>query len=255
MGKYSRALERTSPAGGHLQLAVRGHEPHPMPDPSSIGERLFVPVPSLGQVPSGVARCAAVRALSERLAPLAAVDDPLRLLIAGCRPKDGTSTIAIALAVNLSQRLNLRTILVDAHPRNPALHRFFDHPARKSPELLLDDFVQIRSTGWPRLDLAGCCLTGSEQQRSTVVSRFERLFSDYRAAVIDLGVPRLDARMLPLARPDDPILLVSRFGHSERRELATTASALRAANRAPAGVILNDRVDPVPKTIRRLIGG
>jgi len=71
--------------------------------------------------------------------------------------------------------------------------------------------------------------------------------------VIDLGVTRLDARMLPLARSTDPILLIVRYGSTERQELATTVSALRAANRAVAGVILNATVDPVAKSIRRLV--
>ncbi len=60
--------------------------------------------------------------------------------------------------------------------------------------------------------------------------------------------------MLPLARPEDPILMVVRQGHTERRELATTTSALRAARRSVAGVILNDATDPVAKQIRRLLG-
>jgi Mrp family chromosome partitioning ATPase len=59
--------------------------------------------------------------------------------------------------------------------------------------------------------------------------------------------------MLPLARPGDPVVLVVRYGHTERQELATTAGALRAANRAIAGVILNGRHDPVSKPVRRLM--
>jgi len=48
--------------------------------------------------------------------------------------------------------------------------------------------------------------------------------------------------------------MVVRQGHTERRELATTASALRAARRSLAGVVLNDATDPVAKPIRRLLG-
>jgi Mrp family chromosome partitioning ATPase len=83
---------------------------------------------------------------------------------------------------------------------------------------------------------------------------FETLLGAYPAVIIDLGVTRLDARMLPLARSEDPILMVVRQGHTERRELATTASALRAARRTVAGVILNDATDPVAKPLRRLLG-
>jgi Mrp family chromosome partitioning ATPase len=83
---------------------------------------------------------------------------------------------------------------------------------------------------------------------------FETLFSAYSSVIVDLGVVRLDARMVPLAKPADPILMVVRQGHTERRELATTASALRTANRSVAGVILNDAIDPVAKPLRRLLG-
>jgi Mrp family chromosome partitioning ATPase len=48
--------------------------------------------------------------------------------------------------------------------------------------------------------------------------------------------------------------MVVRQGHTERRELSTTASSLRAARRSVAGVILNDATDPVAKPLRRLLG-
>jgi len=50
---------------------------------------------------------------------------------------------------------------------------------------------------------------------------------------------RLDARTLPLARVNDPIILVVRRGLTKRAELSTTSAALRAANRVVAGVIFN----------------
>jgi Mrp family chromosome partitioning ATPase len=62
----------------------------------------------------------------------------------------------------------------------------------------------------------------------------------------------LDTRMLLLARPADPILLVARYGHTRRQELATTTAALRAANRAVAGVVFNAAANPVANTLRKL---
>jgi Mrp family chromosome partitioning ATPase len=86
-----------------------------------------------------------------------------------------------------------------------------------------------------------------------MLGQMEALLVSYPAVVVDLGVPRLDARMLPLANPADPILLVVREGQTERRELATSADALRAANRTLAGVVLNGATDPVAKPIRRFL--
>ncbi len=50
------------------------------------------------------------------------------MLVTGCRPGDGASTIAMGLALDLSQRLGLRTLLVDAHLRRPGLHKMFPLP-------------------------------------------------------------------------------------------------------------------------------
>ena len=213
----------------------------------------LVPLPTLEHVPSAVARASAIRNLTERLAPVAVVEKSTRLLVTGCRPGDGASTVATAIAIDISQRLGLRTMLVDAHLRHPSLHRMFQHPGRRTPELVLDGALQIRATEWPRLELVTCCVSSPDSQ-AQLFDEFDALLGTYPAVIVDLGVTRLDARMLPLARSEDPILMVVRQGHTERRELATTASALRAARRSLAGVILNDATDPVAKPIRRLLG-
>jgi tyrosine-protein kinase len=213
----------------------------------------FPPVPVGQETSRAVARMDGIQLLTERLAPLAVLDGRVRLLVSGCRPGDGASTVSMALAIDLSQRLSLRTMLVDAHMRHPSLHNSFPRPGRGSGELVLADQFLIRPTGWPRLDLATFWRPTEDQDCQNLVDEFENLATGYSAAVIDLGVVRLDAQMLPLARPTDPIMLIARYGHTERRELATTACALRAANRTIAGVILNAATDPVTKSVRRLM--
>jgi Mrp family chromosome partitioning ATPase len=213
---------------------------------------LLIALPTLEQGPAVLAQAADIRNLSERLAPLAAVEKSTRVLVSGCRRGDGTSTVAAALAIDLSQRLGLRTLLVDAHLRHPSLHRLLISHRRDALELVLDGSVQSLSTDWPRLGLLTCCPDDDEDQRQ-MLGQMEGLLGDFPAVVVDLGVPRLDARTLPLARPADPILLVVRQGQTERRELATSADALRAANRTLAGVVLNATTDPVAKPIRRFL--
>ena len=71
--------------------------------------------------------------------------------------------------------------------------------------------------------------------------------------VVDLGVVRLESRLLPLARPGDPILLIVRYGYTERQELASTTAGLRAAKRPPAGVILNAAANPMNGVLRRFL--
>jgi Mrp family chromosome partitioning ATPase len=105
----------------------------------------------------------------------------------------------------------------------------------------LDGSLQLRTTGWPRLTLATCCLQGNDEQSEAAMAELSAVLNTFPAAVIDLGVARLDPRMLPLMRPTDPILLVVRYGQTERKELATTAAALRVADRTVAGVVMNAR--------------
>ncbi len=79
----------------------------------------FLPEPLPHDLPAMLARQDAIRQLSERMAPTAAVDKSCRVAISGCRPSDGASSIAAALALDLSQRLSMRTILVDANLQSP----------------------------------------------------------------------------------------------------------------------------------------
>ena len=253
MSKYYEALTRPQSTPQPYQVEDRDRDDIPALSGKNAAAHSLVPLPTLEHVPAAVARASAIRNLTERLAPLAVIERSTRLLVTGCRPGDGASTVATAIAIDISQRLGLRTMLVDAHLRHPTLHRLFQHPGRRTPELVLDGALQIRATEWPRLELVTCCLSNPDSQRQ-LFDEFETLLATYPAVIIDLGVTRLDARMLPLARPADPILMVVRQGYTERRELATTASALRAASRTLAGVILNDATDPVAKPLRRLLG-
>jgi Mrp family chromosome partitioning ATPase len=204
-----------------------------------------VALPTVHPTPVAVAHSEPLRRLCEQLSLVAVIDNNLRLLVSGCSSGDGTSTVAAAFALDLSQRLSLRTLLVDAHLRRPTVHRMFARANDRKCELLLDGPMQIRSTGWNRLDVATCCLGSSETERGEALAQCEDIASHYATVVVDLGVVRLDGRMLPLARETDPILLVVRQGQTLRQELATTAVALRAAKRTVAGVILNAATNAV----------
>lgn len=239
MSRPAEAEERDEAESSLFRAQVAGANP-------------LVPLPVLDDVPAAVARAGAIRDLSERLAPVAVVENSVRLGVLGCRPGDGASTVAAALAIDLSQRMGLRTVLVDAHLRHPSLHRLFLRNNRRSPQLVLEGALQVRTTDWPRLELVSCCLAEAESERQ-LLEQFDGMLGVYSAVVVDLGVTRLDARMLPLVRPDDPLLVVVRHGHTYRRELTTTTAALRAAGRTVAGVILNGATDPVAKPLRRVL--
>ncbi len=204
-------------------------------------DRALAPIPVLGQTrtPFEASRDRSLQGLNERVAPLAGVGQNVRLLVTGCRPGDGASTVAMGLAIDMSQRLGLRTLLVDAHLRKPTLHKMFPPlPGSTAPLLLGDQFV-VRPSAMPRLELASCLPMTAAALRPGDARGYEALLDSFLLAVVDLGVVRLDGRLLALARPTDPIIVVTRYGSTEREELATTAAALKAASRMVAGVIIN----------------
>ncbi len=183
----------------------------------------------------------AIRQLCERIAPRAVVGRSCRVAISGCRTGDGASSVALAFALDLSQRLSVRTLLVDANLRAPSLERVLSAGRRRTAEITLEGPLQLRATGYSRLTVATIYAECDELERDLALAELETVLGSFPAVVIDLGVARLDPRMLPLVRPADPIMLVIRYGHTHRNELATTTAALRSADRTVAGVILNAR--------------
>ncbi len=208
-------------------------------------------VPTVQTLPAELAREDGLYHLAEQLSAIASVSEASRLFVAGCNPGDGASTVAVALALNLSQHFGLPTALVDAHLQHPGLQNFFprsDSAEARGPAL------PSRSTGLPRLDVM---LNSLGQTTEQLIDEVEANLPAYRAAVIDLGVVRLDPSLLKLVKPDDHILLVARYGHTERRHLLASARAFSAANHPAIGVIFNAVKNPIPDWMRRIarIGG
>jgi Mrp family chromosome partitioning ATPase len=255
MSKYFQALQR-----GESRTVARHSVPTEilpfLEEPSTpVKPLIAVPVADAGygDLITDLARDPALCQLSEQLAALSAPGNPVRVLIGGCRPGDGASSIAAALALDLSQRLALRTVLVDGHLRHPALGSLLARSAPSPAELSCAAMPAAQRTAWPRLELIARLPMQTESARAAL-DDLNGLLSRYPVAVIDLGVIRLEPRMLMLARPDDPVLLVTRYEHTERVELQRTVTALRGTNRRVPGVILNGYKSPVPRFIRRLLG-
>ena len=86
----------------------------------------------------------------------------------------------------------------------------------------------MRPSSVPRLELASCLPMTAGAMRPGDAQELRSAARQLPAlAIVDLGVVRLDGRLLGLARPTDPIVVVTRYGSTERDELATTAVALK----------------------------
>jgi Mrp family chromosome partitioning ATPase len=251
MVNYYDIMQRSR--NGHASLwktsALEEAETVVEPDSGALNALAPIPVLARAGTPFEASRTRSLQFLNERVAPLAGVGHSVRLLVTGCRPGDGASTVAMGLALDLSQRMGLRTLLVDAHLRKPELHKMFPPSPSKSPTLLLGDQFVVRTSSVPRLELASCLPMTAGAMRPGDVQSYHSLLDSFALAVVDLGVVRLDGRLLGLARPDDPIIVVNRYGSTERDELATTVAALKAASRSVGGAIINGMPD-LPRSLR-----
>ncbi|MDO8432693.1 MAG: hypothetical protein Q7S58_09820 [Candidatus Binatus sp.] len=205
-------------------------------------------VPNIQAVAAELARDEGLYHLAEQFSALASVTDGSRLFVAGCNPGDGASSVAAAIALDLSQRLGLPTALVDAHLQHPGLQNVFP---RNDTAISERSGSLIRNTGLPRLDLM---LNTLGQATEQLIQDVNATLPRYRAAVVDLGVARLDPSLLRLIRPADIVMLVARYGHTERRHLLGAVRAFTAANHPAIGVIFNAVQNPIPEWLRRIIG-
>jgi Mrp family chromosome partitioning ATPase len=252
VGKFFEAIQREN-AGQRPRLAHRAKTADPSGQERRYGEITVDASPAASfDLSAKLTNSAAIRRLSERLAPAANVGSQARVMLAACRPGDGCSTIAGALAIDLSQRFKLPTLLVDAHIARPGLHRLFPSQEGSVLELVSGAQGLVRPTAFPRLRLISTWRPGTDLGPVSFEA-FEALLSTSPIVIADLGVIRLDARTLALARPCDPVLLVARYGHTELGDIVDTALALRSANRVVGGLVLNGARNPVPKFIRRIL--
>jgi Mrp family chromosome partitioning ATPase len=209
---------------------------------------------------------AGIRTIAERVAAVARLGSPARLLIAGCRKGDGASSVAVALALDLSRRLGVDTLLVDADPAGNGRGAAPVQEAKAGNGRP----VRVHPTSVAHLWVARCAPANGktrpatparlledaddEPQHDDVVDELEEIVGRYPATVVDLGVVHLDARMAAIARPEDPVLLVVRCGSTRRDELAATAAILNLAKCKIGGVILNAYQTPAADWLRRFLG-
>lgn len=200
-----------------------------------------------------------IRTMAERIAAVARLVGQARVLISGCRSGDGASTVAGALALDLSLRLDIETLLVRADSASIA-----EFPEGKAggngvrPRVYPTPVARLFAARWVTIGDAdhSRAVPASAQPAAPddALEGLRQTIAGYNAAVVDVGVARLDARILAVAGPDDPVLVVVRYGCTRREELAATLAILKLAKCKIGGVILNAYESPVTDWLRRLWG-
>jgi hypothetical protein len=250
MSKYFKAMQQSNPWPVTTTraeiLRVSDGKARETAEPATLGPT--------SRLCRDLASDTALHRMAEQLAPLAVVNGPVRVLVTGCRAGDGASTIAGALALDLSQRLGVRTILLEGHPNYHALRLPHARVSRDTTDVgFAAQSRLLQPTGWPHPEnLAHSIL--SDPYTPEHFENLCHLVSLYQAAVMDLGVVRLDARVLNMAKPEDPVLIVVRHGQTERRELTGTVNTLRVTKHTIAGVVLNGYKSQLPSFLRWFLG-
>jgi Mrp family chromosome partitioning ATPase len=197
-----------------------------------------------------------IRMIAERVAAVARLSGQARVLITGCRDGDGASTVAGALALDLSLRLSLETLLVDADSAGSAEAAGGNggRPMRANPTPV----ARLWTLRCPRMSdqahTAAVPMSTRPDPQADAVEDLRQTMACYRAVVVDVGVVRLDARMVAVAGPDDPVLVVVRYGCTRREELAATLAILHLAKCKIGGVILNGYESPATDWLQRIVG-
>ena len=265
MTRFFEAIKRQE-----FDSQVRGELPAPQsPQTSPPDVRTLSPSGRLARfatradnlVAPALAHLKGIHRITESFAGVANVMGDARLAIAGCAAGDGCSSVAAAIALDLTQRLNVRTLLVDGNICRPKVANMFAN--RKTPILAWESKTGVeiqsergivdRSSDWGKLEVAAVT-SALEKSEPALLDEVNDRISAFPAAVLDLGAVRLDARTLALVRPKDVVLLVVRSGFTERSDLLATINLFSNIGRPVKGVILNATASAIPRWILRLLG-
>jgi Mrp family chromosome partitioning ATPase len=240
-----------------------GVSDHVINDHGSVSAPIIRTAPDLG-VPASAAAMVdriGIRTIAERVAAVARLSGQARVLITGCRTGDGASTVAGALALDLSLRLSIETLLVDADsgggagaaPSKVAGNGGRPIRVNPTPAARLWTLRCARINDQPHTSGA-VPINSQPDPQAAAVEDLRHTMACYRAVVVDVGVVRLDARMVAVAGPDDPVLVVVRYGCTRREELAATLAILNLAKCKIGGVILNGYESPATDWLQRIVG-
>jgi len=114
----------------------------------------LAPVASAQGLLDAIAASQSLRSLSEQLSASSAYNGPARILMTGCRPGDGVSTVAAAMALDMSQRLAARTVLVEGQPRVTLMNPMFARNGAPASATVASGSIAVQGTQWPRLETA-----------------------------------------------------------------------------------------------------
>ncbi len=195
----------------------------------------------------------AYRYLRARLSPLLAAARPATiLLVAGARPREGRTSVAVNLATALTQA-GARVLLVDADLRHPSLSQLFG--AAPAPGLtdLLTGHATLRqaavSTSVPGLSLLTIGSPAGGAADLFEATQLARVLTDLRAAadiiIIDSAPLLSVSDAITVARLSDLVIFVADPRHTERAAVRAAAEDIKTTSPATIIGVLNRAPRPL----------
>jgi succinoglycan biosynthesis transport protein ExoP len=224
------------------QLTVLGMIPHSDDDLQSQAARL--PLVIYDAPHSMVAE--QFRQVRTRLHHAASLDTTRSILITGCGPGDGKTTVAANIAAGLALN-GRRILLVDANFRRPDLHNIFN----LSNELGFGDVLgsinlfeqAVRETEVPNLSVIA---NGTRPSNPTellesqlFIDFIERALEEFDHVIFDSGPLLIVSETIAMAPRVDGVITVIRARTNSRGMLSRMRDQLRQLKAEHLGVILN----------------
>ena len=224
------------------QMNLLGMITHQDDDPQAVGARL--PLLIMDAPHSMIAE--QFRQVRTRLQHAASLDTTRSILITGCSPGDGKTTVACNLAAGLALN-GRRILLVDANFRRPQLHQIFDlenHPGFGDVLTNPEAFTEaVKPTTVPNLDVL---VLGNKPTNSTellesqlLIDFIERALQEYDHVLFDSGPLLIVSETVGMAPRVDGVVTVVRAQGNSRGILQRMRDQLRQIKAEHLGVILN----------------
>jgi capsular exopolysaccharide synthesis family protein len=187
----------------------------------------------------------AVAALRNQLVRTNVLARRTSVLLAAALPDEGTTTTALCLA-RLHARAGGRALLIDCDLRSPRLHELTGVASQPGltdvlqGHLGLDQVLHLDERSGALLVAAGSGVRDPEQVLASEAMRqlVRQAAEDYDLVLLD-GPPVLGGRdACVLSQIADGTVLVARWGHTPRQDVAAAAARLIAAGADMAGLVL-----------------